>query len=375
MMNSIFAFYEEHIIVLYSLHIIISFFLSLFLSIYLIQRYIKKNDHVDAMDLKRLERIELHSRVFKYLFQLSLHKHNQITIFLFLFLFNVTIIFFGYFFSLWIAWYLINVNYEVKVENTDILNLDEFGMSFLKVERVFGEGSMRDLIVSEYASKSKKLKALSSLASNLSPTNLQILRETLSSTDDEVRMFGYAVINKAETALNQKINKQLEIIRIESFKSQKKDSLAVALAAKELAFLYWEMVYIELSHDSLKNNFLISVITYIELAKEYFVPKVKNLQLSADKQYEEKENSQIVSQLYMLMGRVLMSKKMYEEAKTEFTIAQEMSPEDSTHILPYLAEVYYITGRYSVVQSLLSDKEGLEFNAMLYPIVDQWRKN
>ena len=329
--------------------------------------------------------LSLH-KVFKFLFKLSLHKNNQRTIFVFFFLFNISIPFLGYFFTIWIAWYLLHVKYKQKAISTNVLNLDEFSVTFLKVERIFGEGSMQDLLTNEYAPKSKKIKALSSLSNNISPANLQIIRQTLSSTDDEIRMFGYAVINKAEKSLNQKIDGYLEIISSESVKNDKKDEYLIANAAKELAFLYWDMVYTELSHESLKSNFLNSAVVYIEMAKEYFMGKIDSVaedimyhKINDDNEYRiGKEKMQIInmysitSSLYMLMGRIYVQKGEYEQAKTEFTVAQELLPEQATFILPYLAEVYYVTGKYNVVKAILSRAYGLELNATLYPIIEQW---
>ncbi|PHQ90304.1 MAG: hypothetical protein COB42_05370 [Sulfurimonas sp.] len=372
-MNNIFSFYEEHTLVLYSIHLIISFIISLFACVYISKRFMKTSTEIDAKDAQRLKSILFHSSFFKLLFTVSLHKNNQISIFFFIFLFNITIPLFGYLFSLWISWYLINVKYPIKIENTNILNLDEFKMSFLKVQRIFGEGSMSDLMTSIDAPKSKKLIALSSLANNISPANIQVVRQTLSSTDDEIRMFGYAVINKAETALNQKINRQLSIVRQENLKGERKNELHIALASKELAFLYWEMVYTELSHESLKNNFLDSTIMYIESSKKYYTSQVESLHNIPITKRESNEIYKTLSALCMLMGRVLLSQNLYEQAKAEFTMAQEFSQEDATYILPYLAEVYYATGKYNVVKSILSQADSLELNATLYPIIQQWK--
>ncbi len=377
---NLFLFYENNIEIIYVIHVLISLILSFFISIYISKRFIEKSEKVDKIDKDRLDEIYFRNWIFKFLFKISLHKNNKITSFLFFFLFNLSIPFAGYLFSIWVALYLMNVTYEKKVANTNMLNLDEFGTSFLKVERIFGEGSMSDLMTSKYAPKSKKLKALSSLATNISPTNLRIIRQTLTSTDDEIRMFGYAIINKAEKILNQKINKQLDIIYNESKKGDNKDEYIVALASKELAFLYWEMVYTELSHISLKNNFLNSVITYIELSKEYFLSKIGEIREDMKSKTDEKllkiqlqDTYKICSSLYMLMGRVYMQREQYEEAKSELTIAQELLPEQATFILPYLAEVYFVTGKYNVVQSILNQAESFELNSTLYPIAQQWK--
>ena len=390
-MNDIFDFIQHHTFLISGFHIIISSGLAFVASKVILKRFLKSSKKIDLKDQKRLAQIMRQPLFNRFLFKISLHKNNQIAIFSFMLLFNLSIPFLGYFFTLWITWYLVNVKYEKKVVATNMLNLDEFSTSFLKVERTFGEGSMNDLMMSEYASKSKKLKALSSLAANLSPANLKIIRQTLTSTDDEVRMFGYAIINKAEKALNQKINYHLDIIGHEAIKSLDQDESVIANSYKELAFLYWEMIYTELSHESLKTNFLNSVTLYIELAKEYYIPRIDELSLELEalrKDYVQEQDGtnrvtiienelqstyKTCSNLYMLMGRVYIRKNNYEEAKKELTIAQELVAGEDTFIIPYLAEVYYDTGRYRVAQSILADAKGLELNATLFPIVDQWK--
>ena len=397
---------ELHIILLYSLHIVLSIISAIIVSSYNSKRFINGTEEISAKDKHRLEEIVNKSLVFRLLFRVSLHKNNRITNFLFIFLFNLAMPIIGYFLSAWIAWYLNNIKYDKKVSNTNILNLDEFGISFLKVERIFGEGSMGDLMTSEYAPKSKKLKALSSLANNPSPANLRIIRQTLSSTDDEIRMFGYAIINKAEKLLNIKINYHLERFNEEKNK-ENSDLKILAHAAKELAPLYWELVYTELSHESLKDNFKKDVVKYIEIAKEFYLPEVNNIkeriqaynkELSTnldnyDKKKEKekkretldekiqqennslKEVKDINTRLYILMGRLYMSKNEYANAKIEFNLAQSLHEEQLSFILPYLAEIYFATQDYKVVNTLMNKAKDLELNATLYPIVDQWKQS
>jgi len=389
--NDIFGFVENHIFLIIALDILTSAIVAFIVSKIIIKRFIKSDKKLDLKDKKRLEANAFKPWLHRFLFKISLHKNNQIAIFAFMFLFSVSIPLLGYIFIAWITWYLVNVKYEKKVVATNMLNLDEFKMTFLKIERTFGEGSLNDLMMSAYAPKSKKLKALSALAENISPANLKIIRQTLSSTDDEVRMFGYSIINKAEKALNQKINFHLDIIQKEAFHDTNSDEELVANSYKELAFLYWEMIYTELSHESLKNNFFNSIILYIESAKEYYIPKIDRLALEIEelkKDYVQEQDGtneltmqehelqvayKTCSNLYMLMGRVYMQKGNYKEAKKEFTIAQELVAGEDTFIIPYLAEVYYDTGRYNIAQSVLKSAKGLELNATLYPIIDQWR--
>jgi len=388
-MGDIFFCYEKYLDIVLAFHLIISLVVSYFISVYALKRFKKSTELIDKKDDLRLKQVEDKSFIYKFLFKASLHKYNQLTLFLFSFLFNFSVPFLGYFFTIWIFWYMINVKYEEKLLNTNVLNLDEFGESFLEVERLFGEGSMINMMNNEYVPKTKKLKALSTLSSNNSPISLQVVKQTLASPDDEIRMFGYAIINKAEKALNEKINENLAIISKEVSKGDKKDEAKVAFASKGLAYLYWEMVYTELSHESLKVNFLNSVIVYLEIAKNYYIPKIDEIVLRIQK-YEKNGNTLknikqirkerelleetylICSSLFSLMGRVYMHRKEFEKAKSELTVAKELLSERSTFLIPYLAEIYFLTGKYNIVASLLRQTKGLEYNAKLYPLIKQW---
>jgi len=372
---------NEYVIILYLVHIVISLVLAFILAKYTSKRFQKDSAKIALVDKKRLEEIKNKKIIFKLFFQFSLHKYNYLTNVLFIFMLNLSLPVIGYIISIWISWYLENIVYEDKVSHTSILNLDEFGISFLKVERIFGEGSMGDLMTSEYAPKSKKLRALSSLANNISPVNLKIIRQTLTSTDDEIRMFGYAIINKAEKALNVKINTQLDIFHeAEKFlskysdnsekKEYKKYVIQRAESARNLAPLYWEMIYTELSHESLKENFLNEVVKYLKIAKEHYLPLLHTVEGNAD----STDLKELVARLFILMGRVYMLECKYEKASTEFTIAREINDAEYTSVLPYLAEINFVEGRYHIVQSILNSSKDLGLNSTLYHVVEQWRE-
>lgn len=356
------------------LHIFFSLAISIFSARNLAERFDAKELQIVTKDRERAKEVETKSAFRKFLFKASLHKNNRFTNFLFIFLFNLPIPIIGYILTLWIAWYINHVLYDKQQISSSFLNLDEFETSFLKVERIFGEGSLTQLINNSHVQKSKKLKALSSLAANLSPANLKIIRQTLTSSDDEIRMFGYAVINKAEKALNMKIERELALIKEQSTKRTNQDKKKVALAQKELAFLYWEMVYTELSHESLKENFLQESLQYIKKSKAFFVNHIVDTkEHTPDSKATLYNDYATVSALYLLSGRIQMLFKEYDIAIEKFTLAQEFLPNNNTFIIPYLAEIYFIKGKYTLVKNLLSNAKDLDLNTMLYPIVEQWR--
>ena len=374
-MDNIFHFYETHLLTLYLVHIFLTFVVSIFSALSLGERFDAKDPQTLAKDEARAKQVADKSIFRSLLFKASLHKNNRFTNFFFIFLFNLPIPFIGYILTIWIVWYMNHVKYDEQQVTSSFLNLKEFETSFLKVERIFGEGSLTELINSTYAQKSKKLKALSSLAANISPANLKIIRQTLTSSDDEIRMFGYAVINKAEKALNTKINQQLLLIKEESNKKAQQDNKKIAFAQKELAFLYWEMVYTELSHESLKEGFLHESLKYLNASKAFFISHIAQIEENnQDTEILLHKDYGAVSSLYLLAGRIHMLSNDYSTALKELTLAQELLPNNNTFILPYLAEVYFITGEYSMVKTLLSDAKGLDLNATLYPIIEQWRE-
>jgi lipopolysaccharide biosynthesis regulator YciM len=173
----------------------------------------------------------------------------------------------------------------------------------------------------------------------------------------------------------------------------------MAEAAKELANLYWELVYTELSHESLKADFLKEVKKYVKIAKEYYISLRGRLEIEIDKldselqNIEDEENQKklelhskdlkdrllknhdIITRLYVLMGKVYMNEKDYENASTEFTIAQELHEDKSSFILPYLAEIQFLLGNYTAVNSIINKSADLSLNATLHPIIEQWKSS
>jgi hypothetical protein len=361
------------------LYLIITLLFSYLSAFYLRKRFPGADEihkELDNQTIKQFKRTKLQ----KYLAKVSLYKNNRFSATFFIFLFNIAIPIVGYLFTIWIVWYLTQIKYEKKVTFTNILDLNEFKNSFMKIERVFGEGSMINLINNEYVPKSKKLRALATLATNPSPSSLTIIKQTLSSRDDEIRLYGYSILNNLEKKINSKINSSLQIIH-ENAEIMAEEK---AEAAMSLAFAYWELVYMELSHESLKNNFLNSSMNYINLAKKFYLQKID---IQAEEIEKEKESLKYklhksklhyyyekASNLYTLAGRIHLFKEEYEDAQSEFTIAKELLPENSTAIIPYLAEVYYNIKKYNITKSVLNQYDSLRFNAKLYPLVVQWEK-
>jgi hypothetical protein len=273
-------------------------------------------------------------------------KTTRRRVFAFIFLFNISLPIIGYIGSLWITYFTKYVQYQREIKRINFIDLELFEYNFVSIEREFGEGSIQDMLLNKYVPTEKKIKALVSLAENISQSNIQIIKNTLSSRDDEVRLYSFAIVDKIERDINSKIYSTLN-----HFKTTQDENIKASLA-RDLAFLYWELVYYELSDESLKEFLLKEVMHYIHIAQKKYLDDYK---------------------LCTLLGRVHMMHKEYELASIQFTLANEFSPNELAYIMPYLAEINFLTGHYSVVKSIINEASGLDLNSKLYPIVEQWR--
>jgi len=357
---------DSHFIIFVILHTLISIFIALIVAIYVKKRFVTTG--YEHEDLHRLQLLSNKTHFHRLLFHASLHRNNVKSSFNFFFIFNFSMPLLGYIASFWYAWQLVHVKYKQQVINSNMLNLDEFGISFLEVNRVFGEGSFNDLILNKYAPVQKKIHALNILSSNLTPANLHIIKQTLSSPEDEVRMFGYAIINKAEQKLAKSINIELELFKEAN---EKADEDQMALSAYELAFLYWEMLYSELSDEILSDEFMRQVHYYLKMAIDLLTKEFK------DEEGWSNDNNLLfkLSRSHQLYGRYYMRLRQYEYAITELTIAQELNQENATFVLPYTAESYFYLGKYDMVKEILNKLSLLEINATIHPLVEQWKKS
>jgi tetratricopeptide (TPR) repeat protein len=163
------------------------------------------------------------------------------------------------------------------------------------------------------------------------------------------------------------------------------------------------MVYTGFAQDVLEKEYLATIEQYATSAKEFFEHSLVTLKEELIKKNKETLTSKEVDQdqeeaiqeelseleatiksyyehfvdLTALMGKIYMRKKMYEEAIEAFILAIETSKSELNNgmsfLYPYVAEIYFTDGRYHLTKNVLNKAVNLEFNAKLYPIIQQWR--
>ena len=371
--------------------LVVHFFLSVLLA-YMLHFLLKKR-FVDTPELRRrdeedlasIEEDSLRGRIARRLFRLSFHRYNDLYAFLLLFLLNFSMPVVGYVSAMWIAYYLRSVVYEKHEHITHTLNLDEFDEIFAHTKRIFGESALLEMMNNPYIPKSKKLQALAELSQNLDPVNIKVVQETLKSEDDEVRMFGYAILNKTELSINRHINEALESLQREDVSEEEE-----AYLKKRLAVLYWDLVYYGFAQDVLESEFLDMIYRYDDEAERFFRTKImelkERLEHLLDNQEEDEQGHLLgeLRKLYeeyieikVLKGKLKMRRHEYAEAIEEFTIALGIAEDeldmDMSYIYPYIAEIYYNEGRFRITKEIMQKALNLEYNTKLYPLVLQWR--
>ena len=385
-MHSVESFFNQHFLQILFVHIFISFVLAYMLHFLLKKRFTntKENAQKDMKEWMGIEDETVRGKLAKLLFRFSFHKYNTVHSIFMLFLLNFSMPLLGYISALWIALYLRNVEYKEQIQTTHILNLDEFEEIFNETKRVFGESALLDMMNNPYVPKSKKLQALASIAASLNPSNLKVVQETLKSKDDEIRMFGYAILNKTELSLNARINNALDQLK-EIQQTTPIDEEELGVVKKHLGYLYWELIYFGFAQDILQKEFLVTIYNYIDDAEKIFYKLIMQLKKDIDQEEELAQQKDTVElrKLYgyfieckVLKGKIAMKEGQPQAAVTEFTIAIEISENeldsDLSYVYPYVAEIYYDQQQFRATKTIMKKAQNLEYNTKLYPLVLQW---
>jgi len=274
-------------------------------------------------------------------------ENQKATIMLLFFMFNISLPGVGYLFTIWVVYYLLNVQYETTLNSANYINMIEFESEFPEIKRVFGVGSMSELLTNDVAPTPLKMKALVSLADNITQNNVTLIKNSLSDTNDEIRLFSFAIIDNMERGINGKIHSKLK-----EFQEAKSSAIKIGLA-EELTYLYWDMIYFQLSDDDLKKYMLNEVKKYAQIVLKAELYHVK---------------------INVILGKVYLMEKKFDDAATCFTMAIEQDGE-TDYTLPYLAEIFYNMKNFRSVKSLLNSAKNLKMNATLYPVVEQWKSS
>lgn len=202
----------------------------------------------------------------------------------------------------------------------------EFVLSLREPDMKFSQGQIKSRLAQSAIPVPQRLQSLLALQGIPARVSSPLLQDMLDDSADDIRLVAYGLLDSREKKITAQIHDELSKLR--SAKKGRVDLVAI----KQLAELYWEMVYAGLAKGDLRTHSLNQSLSYADDALKH-VPKDTGMLL--------------------LKGRVLHELKRNDEAREIFDMAIKLGLPES-RALPYLVEIAFEQGEYAEVRSLLS---------------------
>lgn len=208
----------------------------------------------------------------------------------------------------------------------------------------FGESGAWVRLNNSNATNANRMQAMfavnSSETAAANSVNLKMLQEN----NDQLRLYAFGILNTQTKEIDQRISElknRLNKTESADDKTQLK---------KNLAFLYWEMVFNHLVKDDL--------LTYsIKKATQYA--------------FEALDENKDDAGLWVLLGKIYFYKKEFAKAKEALEKAEKLrAPYEK--ILPYLAELSFKERDFAKIREYLSLSDTFRYMPKLYDIAKFW---
>ena len=188
-------------------------------------------------------------------------------------------------------------------------------------------------------STDEKIKSLSILYDSNAEGNIGKIKKFLSDSSDETRLYAFALISSFEKKLNTQIKNLQEKVENSSSKKDRNQYLY------ELALTYWQFIFHGVASDKLSG---------------FYTKKI------------EKTLEQITQHppAYVLLGKIHLFNKNYQEAEEAFLKAVELGiPKES--IFTFLAEIKFEQQKFNEVSKYILN-EYFEIDIRLKPLAKMW---
>ncbi len=195
----------------------------------------------------------------------------------------------------------------------------------------FAAGGLGD-ILRHSGDMAKRVLAVTAASRMSEREAIPFLKLAMSDPADEVRLLAFSVKDKIETGINEKIKQNLSELPTVDDRSR-------PTVHRALAFLYWELVYLNIAEGDLRN-FMLS---------------------EADEHAAACLASSSEASLHTLRGRIALERRDAAAAGTHFRAALEAGA-DIESVATYLAEAAFIEQDFSAVRAHL-DRLPLHFRA------------
>ncbi len=204
-------------------------------------------------------------------------------------------------------------------------------------------GPVRAQLTDPSAPVETRMRALLSIQDLPSRVANPVIRTMLADSSDDVRLVAYGILDGREKRINA---------RIQAARAQLAgdDPTGRLIADKELAELYWELVYQGLVQGDLQKHAVAQSRTHFDAA----------LRFAPDD-----------AALWALGGRLANFAGQYERAWHAFSRSIEFGMPEA-RVLPYLAEVAFRMRRFDRVRQLLERIAQASHTQRMAQVIDYW---
>ncbi len=178
--------------------------------------------------------------------------------------------------------------------------------------------------------------------------NVNRLYNQLVSDDmEELRICAFSLLENQQNFLHEKINELLKIY------SKTLQDANKAYCAKQLAFLYWELIYLNLGEKEFRKIILGKSKYYAEMAHLFY------------------KNDPFI---LVLLARIHMTQGRLEQGINLLCEAVQCHAPNSK-IYPYFAELAFAKKDYEAVRQYLADDKSFTAIFKIRPLVTFWCRN
>lgn len=205
-------------------------------------------------------------------------------------------------------------------------------------------GQVRNQLSSTTVPLELRMKALLALQEVPGRQASEILRDVMADPSDDLRLLAFGMLDGKEKQLNERIHAASEALKAA------RDPQAEFAASKQLAELYWELVYQGLVQGDMRRYALEQVKKHVGKALAHH---------------------QADGGLWVIAGRMRMLEKDYDGARSAFesAVAKQFP---RVRVEPYLAELAFLRRDFSAVRQHMKQIQTEGRSQQMALVADYW---
>jgi hypothetical protein len=192
-----------------------------------------------------------------------------------------------------------------------------------------------------------RVAALMAIAGSTTPATGPLLREMLADPVDDLRLLAYGLLDRREKAISERL------IRERALLADITDPIEQRATAARVAQLFWELVYQDLVQGDMANYAL-------EQARRHALLAVEGRGAGA-----------VTASAWLLLAKINLHQRETRGVEQALGAAQSLGLPRRT-IVPYLAELRFLEGRYAEIPALMYDLPPQQSSGTLAAVQQYW---